>query len=174
MYKIVGADQNEYGPVSSDQIQQWIAERRLNAQSLVQAEGSTEWKPLSDYPEFAAALASVAPAPAPAPAAPSPAPASVSTTNNMAIAGLVMGILTMTIGGCCCFGIPFNILGIVFSVVALSQINKAGGAQSGKGLAIAGLVLSILGTIGWVVFSLLSGFWFNFEKVLEEFKKASP
>lgn len=56
MYKIIGGDQKEYGPVSADDLRQWIGEGRLNAQSLAQAEGSTEWKPLGAFPEFAAEL----------------------------------------------------------------------------------------------------------------------
>jgi uncharacterized membrane protein len=53
MYKIIGADQKEYGPVSAEQLRQWVAEGRANGQSIVQAEGSTEWKPLAAFPEFA-------------------------------------------------------------------------------------------------------------------------
>lgn len=56
MYKIIGADKKEYGPVSADQLHQWISEGRANAQSLVQAVGSGEWKPLSAIPEFAEML----------------------------------------------------------------------------------------------------------------------
>jgi len=56
MYKIIGADQKEYGPVTSDQIRQWIAEGRANAQTLARAEGADELKPLSAFPEFAGAL----------------------------------------------------------------------------------------------------------------------
>jgi uncharacterized protein DUF4339 len=52
MYKIIGADQKEYGPVSAEQLRQWMAEGRVNAQTLVRAEGTTEWKPLSTFPEF--------------------------------------------------------------------------------------------------------------------------
>lgn len=56
MYKIIGGDQREYGPVSADELRRWIAEGRLNAHSLVQAENSTEWRALSTFPEFAGAL----------------------------------------------------------------------------------------------------------------------
>jgi hypothetical protein len=56
MYKIIGGDQKEYGPVSAEEVRRWIAEGRLNGQSLVQAEGNTDWKPLSSYPEFASSL----------------------------------------------------------------------------------------------------------------------
>lgn len=59
MYKIIGADQKEYGPISADQIRQWISEGRFNAQSLVCAEGSTEWKPLGSFPEFSSTAPAV-------------------------------------------------------------------------------------------------------------------
>jgi hypothetical protein len=53
MYKIVGGDGREYGPVSIDQLRRWVAEGRADAQTRVQAEGSAEWKALSELPEFA-------------------------------------------------------------------------------------------------------------------------
>jgi hypothetical protein len=56
MYRIIGGDQKVYGPVTGDDLRRWIVEGRLNARSLVQAEGAVEWKPLSDFPEFAEAL----------------------------------------------------------------------------------------------------------------------
>jgi hypothetical protein len=52
MYKIIGGDSKEYGPVSFDQLCQWITEGRANANSLVQGAGSTEWKPMGSFPEF--------------------------------------------------------------------------------------------------------------------------
>ncbi|MBN9689984.1 MAG: DUF4339 domain-containing protein [Verrucomicrobia bacterium] len=64
MYRVKGADQKEYGPVSAEQIIQWIGENRLNRFSLVQKEGDPSWKPLDQYPEFAATLAA-APTPTP-------------------------------------------------------------------------------------------------------------
>jgi hypothetical protein len=63
MYKIIGANQTEYGPVSADQLRQWIAEGRVNAQTLIQMEGESGWKPLSEYPDFAGSLGSVPPPP---------------------------------------------------------------------------------------------------------------
>ncbi|MBI5387572.1 MAG: DUF4190 domain-containing protein [Verrucomicrobia bacterium] len=144
-YKVIGTDRKEYGPISGDQVRQWIAERRLNALSLGQAEGSGEWKPLSMTLEFQGALSNVAPPPE---IAALPLPASIyPRTNGMAVLGLVMGIMTVTFGGCCCYGFPFNILGVIFSCVAISQINSNPQVERGKGLAIAGLVLSILGTV---------------------------
>ncbi len=79
MYKIIGADQREYGPCSLDDLRQWHREGRLNAQTLVQAAGSTEWKPLAAYPELAALLSGAPPVlpsltlPGAAPSTPIPA-----------------------------------------------------------------------------------------------------
>lgn len=81
-YKIIGGDQKEYGPVTGQQLRQWVAEGRANGQTLVQAEGQEEWKPLSAWPEFADLFAG-APAPlaplgaGPVPGAPPPSPETV-------------------------------------------------------------------------------------------------
>jgi uncharacterized protein len=56
MYKIIGKDGQEYGPANADEMRRWLAENRSNAQTLVQAEGSPDWKPLSAFAEFAADL----------------------------------------------------------------------------------------------------------------------
>lgn len=69
MYKIIGADQKQYGPIPGDLIRQWIAEGRLNARSQVCKEDEEEWKPLSAFAEFADALGIGAPAAAPPPLA---------------------------------------------------------------------------------------------------------
>jgi len=52
MYKIIGADQKEYGPITDEQMRQWIAEGRVNAQTQTCLEGTQEWKPLGMFPEF--------------------------------------------------------------------------------------------------------------------------
>jgi hypothetical protein len=63
MYRIIGADQKEYGPASTEQIRQWIAEGRLNAQSIVRPEDGLDWTPIGRLPEFAEALGLQAPLP---------------------------------------------------------------------------------------------------------------
>ena len=61
MYKIIGADKKEYGPVSAEQLCEWIQQGRVSAQTLAQAEGQTDWRPVSAFPEFAEALAAKSP-----------------------------------------------------------------------------------------------------------------
>ena len=52
MFKIIGADQKEYGPVSTEQLRQWVVEGRANAQTQIRKEGEADWKPLSAFAEF--------------------------------------------------------------------------------------------------------------------------
>ena len=51
MFNILGADQKEYGPVTADQVRQWIAQGRANGQTKMQAVRSPDWKPLAEFPE---------------------------------------------------------------------------------------------------------------------------
>ncbi|HEY1789892.1 MAG TPA: DUF4339 domain-containing protein [Verrucomicrobiae bacterium] len=60
MYKIIGGDGQEYGPVTEADLCKWIAEGRLSSQSLAKAEGDAEFRPLSSFPEFAGALGTAA------------------------------------------------------------------------------------------------------------------
>jgi hypothetical protein len=139
MYKILGADQKEYGPVTADQMRQWIAEGRANAQTMVLPDGETEWKALGSLPEFAETLAGGR-----APA--QPVYAVVPRTNALAITSLILGILSLP-GVCCCYGIPFNVPGIICGIIGLSQIKSDPTNQTGRGLAIAGLICSIVGLL---------------------------
>jgi len=52
MYQIIGADGKEYGPVGIEQMRQWIADGRINAQSRVKVAGSAEWKTAAEFPEL--------------------------------------------------------------------------------------------------------------------------
>ncbi|UCH14808.1 MAG: hypothetical protein JSV22_02305 [Bacteroidales bacterium] len=68
------------------------------------------------------------------------------TGQGLGIAGLILGILAIPLAIIPCTFIAallFGIAGIVLSSIALSQANKAGAS---KGLIIAALVCSILGT----------------------------
>lgn len=66
-----------------------------------------------------------------------PAPPPMITTNGMAIASLVLGIVWIYWIG--------SILALVFGYVALRQIRDANGWQQGRGMAIAGIVLGWIG-----------------------------
>ncbi len=52
MYRIVGEDGKEYGPVSLEEIKRWLIEGRVNADTMVMPEGGTRWQKLREYPEL--------------------------------------------------------------------------------------------------------------------------
>jgi hypothetical protein len=155
MYYIIGADQKEYGPVTADEIRAWIAEGRANGQTLARLEGGP-WKPLSTFAEFLGSLGAAPPTAPVAPLAQAAFVARAPETNSMAVAGLVMGIFSVTVGLVCC-GFVFNILGIIFSSIALSQIKRTPGQQTGRNLAIVGLVLSLLGLVFQIIIIIAFG-----------------
>ena len=129
MYRIIGADQREYGPVSAEEVRTWILQSRLNARSLARLETSVGWKPLWDFPEFAAALAQAGPQ---AMSSPRSSPAG---ENGLAMTSLILGCLSLV----CCQ--PLAFVSLILGIVALAQINTDK-TRGGRGLAIAGIAVS--------------------------------
>lgn len=107
MYKIIGADQKEYGPVTADQLRAWIAEGRVSSQTKVLPDGATEWKAVGDLPEFAAATVGTVPAILSMPA---PSPAAAEQVGGPAIGLIVVAIL----------GVIAQIASLIFSLVGAS------------------------------------------------------
>jgi tetratricopeptide (TPR) repeat protein len=56
-FKIVGADGRTYGPADGSTMRKWILQGFANAHTWVPAESRGNWKRLSEFPEFAGALA---------------------------------------------------------------------------------------------------------------------
>ena len=52
MYKIIGADNKEYGPITLENIKLWLAEGRVTSKTLAQLDACNEWKPLGSFPEM--------------------------------------------------------------------------------------------------------------------------
>lgn len=135
-YRIIGADGKEYGPVSTDQLRQWINEGRVDGATRVLVENSLQWMPLASIPGFV-------PPSTPAPPFSSTGYIPFRRTNSLAVTGMILGILALTLG-LCCYGVPFNLLGLVFSIIGLVQINSHPELYDGKGMAISGIVLCVL------------------------------
>lgn len=64
-------------------------------------------------------------------------PVQQQTTNGFAIAAMVLGII-------CLYGIG-SILALVFGYQARRQIDESNGAQRGRGMAVAGIILGWIG-----------------------------
>ena len=70
--------------------------------------------------------------------------------NGPATAGLTFGILTFLFSFTSYFVSLFALLGLIFSIVGLCKKNAPG-----KGKAVAGLILTVLGVIGAFIFALV-------------------
>ncbi len=129
MYKVIGADGKEYGPVPTEQLRQWLREGRISFQTRVRPDGQAEWQVLGEVAEFAAERAALGTPPTPLPGG-----VVAPQTSGLAVASLVLGILG-------CFGIT-ALAGLVLGVVSLVRVNNSQGRLSGKGIAIAGIAVS--------------------------------
>jgi hypothetical protein len=75
-----------------------------------------------------------------------PKTAQAPTTNGLAIASLVLSLVWLSGLG--------SIVAIILGFMANAQIKRANGAQTGQGLAIAGIVLGFLGLLVTLVVML--------------------
>ena len=95
--------------------------------------------------------------------------------NGLGVAGLVLGILACCFAFIPVFGAPMAILliliGIPMSAVALNKSSKAGG--SGKGIAVAGLVLQIAAIVIMILWGLIIAVGVS-EVTEEASKQTSP
>ncbi|HTQ50607.1 MAG TPA: DUF4190 domain-containing protein [Candidatus Acidoferrales bacterium] len=127
-YKVIGSDQKQYGPVSAEDLRQWIADGRLSAQTKVQIEGTDEWKLLGEVPELADALSNRIPPPT--------APAVPSRTSGLAVTSLVLGVLGLFTCGITA------LFGLVLGIIAMVKVSNSRGALRGGGIALAGIIVS--------------------------------
>jgi hypothetical protein len=147
MYRIIGVDGKEYGPVSADQLRQWIAEGRVNLQTQIKPEGALEWQPLSNFPDLIPPAGITPPPPPPGFIPASVAPVSADAVSAPAVCLIVLG--------------AFNLLLVIVRALAmvfgLAQQNMGGGmspemqkmflAMSGT----AGVAAVVFGVIGALV-----------------------
>jgi len=162
MYKVVGADGREYGPVTRETLLEWIAQGRANAQTIVRFEDGA-WKALATFDEFRPALGLSGSTLPPtsgetpliqttyvSPGSEAPPYSGVGSQRNTNVSS-VLGIVFPIVCSCCCFIGP--ILGLVFSAIGLSQIkanpNKYSTSETlpkiGLGISVALLILHIIG-----------------------------
>ena len=130
MYKIIGADGQEYGPVPAAQLRQWIAEGRVNAQTRIQLEGAPDWQALGSVPEFSDLFSGAVVAPPPTePPVTAPVSAEVLTAQFLA------GDYQINIGSCVKRGWK-----LVMSDFWLLV-----------GVSVVGWLIAGTGPIGWIV-----------------------
>lgn len=151
MYKIIGSDQKEYGPVTADQIRQWITLGRVSTGTQVQAPGGTGWQAVEDLSEFAALLTTRTSASLGAsPSLPPQAGVAPARTSRLAITSLALGIL-----GFLTLGLT-ALVGRVLGIVAHMRIRSSQGRLTGAGAATAGIVVSAVALLLVPVIAILA------------------
>lgn len=73
-------------------------------------------------------------------------------TDGLAIASLITGILALV---CCVLGIVLGPAAAIMGFISRGRITSSGGTVGGGGLAIAGLILGVIGFIGGIVWILI-------------------
>jgi len=146
MYRIIGGDQHEYGPVSAEQIREWVMQGRVNGQTLVLAEKSQEWKALANVPELAMAISWLS----------DPAHASgVKEPSSYMFPSILVTF-------CCCP--PFGIVAILFSAGVYSKMSHGDlegakrSSRNAKLWCLISLISGIIAVIGLFILSAL-GFY---------------
>ncbi|HRK30857.1 MAG TPA: GYF domain-containing protein [Tepidisphaeraceae bacterium] len=151
-YYAVGSEQR--GPVAAEAIREMIQRSHLSPEALVWRDGLSDWVPASTLPEFqpAAIPPPAAAQPAwtpPPPTAGEPQPSYVNYQTppteqggGLAVASLVLGIISIP-GAClACLGLILGILAIIFGVMNKNPAH-AGQAKAGLICGIIGVVLSV-------------------------------
>jgi hypothetical protein len=103
MFTIIGGDGKEYGPVTTEQVQAWIANGRANVETKAKKAGEEQWRRLGDFAEFNGSSNSSAAVPPPAATPPpeSDAPAGSIKVDPKAYADdLIARAGKLDIGGC--------------------------------------------------------------------------
>lgn len=127
-YKIIGADGKEYGPVSTEQLREWIQQGRVGLPTQACPEGSTDWKPLSSYPEFASI-----------PATPPLVPPTLK--DDRASPKIAAGICGILLG---CFGVHKFILGYTGAGLIMLLVSLLTCFMAAPIMSIIGLIEGIL------------------------------
>ena len=144
-------NKQQFGPVGTAQIKRMLQSHQLLGSDLVWADGMPEWVPAASVAEFNTEPTGQPPVPpAELPFAPVTAsaigyhqPSQVVKPAGLAVASMVLGIISIVMFCVWYLSIPCGILSICFAIAARNNIKK--GIGGGEGMAKAGLVLGIVG-----------------------------
>jgi TM2 domain-containing membrane protein YozV len=145
MYKFIGADGQQYGPVSAEQIRRWMSEGRVGAFTRMQTEGSPDWKACRDFPEFAPDIQPPPLSSTPPPPQGRPYDPVIAAKASNKIAAGILGILLGSLGihkfvlgynkaglimllvsvlSCGFAAFPIHIIGIIEGVMYLTKTDE--------------------------------------------------
>jgi hypothetical protein len=124
----------KYGPVSAQDLRDWLADGRLKPTDQVWTEGMPDWVAFNTVEELNTGLAPQVPGN-------TYTQPTQQQGNGLAVAGMVLGIISLPLICLWPISIPCAIVGLCLSVVGKNNAQKT---NSGEGMALAGLVLSCI------------------------------
>ena len=132
-YEIIGGDNRAHGPVTGEEIYDWIRQGRADGYSMARVIGSDSWQPLGSFPEFVGPLHGL-----PWVRTTQPQP----KAHSLAIASLVLGIVSIVFYP---LGLFLGIPAVYCGHRARHAIAEQPGEVGGHGLAVGGLVTGYIG-----------------------------
>lgn len=140
MYYVIGADGKMNGPLSADDVRQWLAEGRANKYSRVRREDDETWQPLGTIPELAPR--------AQPPAAHSPAAAPPQSPEAIAAEYLRHGV-TLDAGRC---------VARAWALVKINPLVLVGAAVVAWSIvAVLAYLPKYMPSVGWLAGTLVNG-----------------
>jgi hypothetical protein len=141
MYKILGSDGNEYGPVSAGQVKNWIAENRVEKKTPVIPKGGTDWVFLGSLPEFDAAFANPLPMVSSAKGSKSADGFNkvIPYQNARALAACCLGVFSVIPPIGALLGLPALVLGILGLRFRRRNPEAGGSVHAWIGIVLGGL-----------------------------------
>jgi len=158
-------DNQQHGPVSSEELRRLVARGEITPSSLVWCQGMTQWTKLSQVAELNTLDQSYKPL-AQAPysqqsdytsdqtAASSMAPISSQPNNIFALIGFILGIVSILI---CCYGLT-AIFGLALSVIGRVQISQNPAKYGNKWMATTGIAINSIVLVVYILATVLFEF----------------
>jgi hypothetical protein len=179
-YEIIGGDHRAHGPVSGEELTQWIRQGRASRQTMIRVSGTDAWRPMYTYGEFTGPLQGLPwiPVNQPAPKA-----------HKLAVTSLVLGISSLVFIAAGFMLVPMVLVGVMAAagrpehgvlaalistgllllpalpaVVtghhAMRAIKADPDLHGGNGMALAGVITGYLGlAAGGIIFMLVAWGW---------------
>ena len=138
-YIIIGGDGKEYGPVSAQEVREWVRTGRANGDTRIKPEEAEDWKQLRDLPELMDAPAPLPPVPGTMVGMPPPTirPGKLQAIAIMTLVGgilatlfsifwilygLLIALATMGIGCICLIGPIFQLVAGILCIIQGSKL----------------------------------------------------
>ncbi len=147
-YEIIGGDNRAHGPVTGEELCDWIRQGRAGRNSMIRPSNMEAWRPISTFPEFSGPLRGMPWIPLYQP---------TPKVHGLAVASLVLGLISLVIVG---IGLLTGVPAAICGHAALRAIKDEPTEYGGSGMAIAGLITGYIGLlISGVMFILMLLIW---------------